>query len=81
MTGWDGLTDEGKTGCLKDLVGLLDSILNQGERKTGFVLLIYPFADTDEIRRLDYASNGDREDMEALLRSVIEKWEGDRELH
>lgn len=61
----------------------LDAILNgdaQGQdRKTGFVLLVFPFGNTDG--RCNYISNGaDRRDIVTLMREQIARFEGQPEV-
>jgi len=64
------------------LAVLLDAYLNDGakgqDRRTGFVLLVYPFAAFDEgDSRCNYVSNGaDRKDIVVLMREMIARFEG-----
>ena len=47
-------------------------------RKTGFVLLVFPFGDTSG--RANYISNGaDRKDIVVLMREMIARFEGQPE--
>lgn len=51
------------------------------DRKTGFVLLVYPFADFDKgDSRCNYISNGaDRKDVVTLMKEMIARFEGQPE--
>lgn len=62
----------------------LDEFLNDNargsERKTGFVLLVYPF-DGPEGARCNFISNGaDRRDLCTLFREMIARFEGQPEM-
>lgn len=61
----------------------LDKILNGdakgGDRKVGFVLLVFPFNSTDG--RCNYISNGaDRRDVVVLMKEQIKRFEGQPEV-
>jgi hypothetical protein len=61
----------------------LDEIFNgeaRGQdRKTGFVLLVFPFGSTDG--RCNYISNGaDRRDVVVMLKEQIARFEGQPEM-
>lgn len=77
----------------KDLEGFLESVaigldkvfngdLKGRARKTGFVLMVYPF--NDEMRtdgRCNYISNGaDRKDVVVLMKEMIARFEGQPEM-
>src|SRR4051812_34979054 len=48
-------------------------------RKTGFVLMVFPFGDTSG--RCNYMSNGaDRRDIVALMKEMIARFEGQPEI-
>ena len=48
-------------------------------RKTGFVLMVFPFADFDG--RCNYISNGaDRKDIVTLMKEMIQRFEGQPEM-
>ena len=50
------------------------------DRKTGFVLMVYPFGD-DTKGRCNYISNGaDRRDVVTLMKEMIARFEGQPEL-
>lgn len=50
-----------------------------GERKVGFVLLVFPFGDVDG--RANYISNGaDRKDVVTLFKEQIARFEGQPEM-
>jgi hypothetical protein len=60
----------------------LDSVLNGdlkgNDRKTGFVLLVFPFG--DDSGRCNYISNGaDRKDIVIMLKEQIARFEGQAE--
>lgn len=64
------------------LAGALDEMFN-GEvkgaaRKTGFVLMVFPFGDHG---RCNYISNGpDRRDVVTLMKEMIQRFEGQPEI-
>lgn len=65
------------------LAGALDQIFNgdaQGSaRETGFVLMVFPFGNTDG--RCNYISNGaDRRDIVILMKEMIARFEGQPEM-
>ena len=60
----------------------LDEFLNDGAkgdaRKTGIVVMVFPFGDT--IARCNYMSNGaDRRDIVTLMKEMIARFEGQAE--
>lgn len=71
-----------EAGLIEQMNGLargIDKIFNGdargAERKTGFVLLVFPFEGHDG--RCNYISNGaDRKDIVALFREQIRRFEG-----
>lgn len=69
---------------MNELAGLMDMFFNGeakgNDRKTGFVLLVFPFGD-DERGRCNFISNGaDRKDIVALFKEMIARFEGQPEL-
>ena len=62
----------------------LDEILNPdkettGERKTGFVVMLFPYG--DHSGRCNYISNGaDRRDVVILMKEMIARFEGQPEI-
>jgi hypothetical protein len=61
----------------------LDDTFNEGlrgkERKTGFVLLVFPFGEKEG--RCNYISNGaDRQDVVTMLKEQIARFEGQPEM-
>ncbi len=59
----------------------LDTMFNGGQvgkqRKTGFILMVFPFADKG---RCNYISNGaDRRDVVTLMKEMIARFEGQPE--
>lgn len=71
---------------MRAIASALDDILNPGEddadRKTGFVLMVYPIGQlTNGDARCNYVSNGaDRKDVVALMKEMIARFEGQPEL-
>lgn len=69
---------------MNDLAGRLDDMFNPlrhmtGKRKTGFVLLAFPFESTDG--RCNFISNGaDRKDIVVLFKEMIARFEGQPEV-
>lgn len=64
---------------MKRLAGFLDEYFNGtargADRKTGFVLLVFPFGASDG--RCNYISNGaDRRDIVTMFREQIARFEG-----
>lgn len=63
------------------LAGVLDNFFNDGkkgkERPTGFVLLVFPFANFDAgDSRCNYISNGaDRKDIAKMFRELLPRFE------
>lgn len=66
---------------MNDLAGSLDRLFNgdakRGERKTGFVLMVFDFG--DGAGRCNYISNADRADVTTLLREQLRRFEGQAE--
>lgn len=59
----------------------LDKVFNGDakghDRKTGFVLLVFPFGDADAKDRCNFISNGaDRRDIVTLMKEMIARFEG-----
>lgn len=55
----------------------LDEVLNGAkalERKWGFVLLVFPF-DAPDRTRINYVSNGKREDVRKAISELVARWE------
>jgi hypothetical protein len=67
---------------MQRLARVLDSVLNDGatgdDRKTGFCLMIFPFADFGG--RANYISNANRDDIIILLKEQLARFEGQPEL-
>lgn len=54
----------------------LDKICNpEGERKLGFVLLVFPFGGP-EGARCNYVSNAERKDIITALKEIVARFEG-----
>jgi hypothetical protein len=61
--------------AMKDLCKSIDLYLNtNGERENGFVLLVFPFGG-EPGRRVNYMSNGRREDMIKAMREWLDRVE------
>jgi hypothetical protein len=60
------------------LAKLLDEYFNPNldNKTTAFVLLIAPFGDDPE-GRVNYISNGRRQDMKKMMTEVIKRWGGE----
>jgi hypothetical protein len=68
---------------MNDLARFIDQFFNEHargkDRKTGFVLLVFPFKDHDG--RCNYISNGaDRKDIVTLMKEQIRRFEGQPEM-
>ena len=65
---------------MNKIAAVLDTVFNPGahgqDRKTGFVLLVYPFGEADQ-GRCNFISNGaDRGDLVTLFKEMIARFEG-----
>jgi hypothetical protein len=74
----DGPIEPGYVHEMQAIAGALDNIFNGEDhgqdRKTGFVLLVFPFG--NNYGRCNYISNGaDREDIVRLFREQIKRFE------
>lgn len=63
----------------------LDKVFNGeavgSERKTGFVLLVFPFGSEGEKDRCNFISNGaNRRDVVVLMKEMIRRFEGQPEM-
>jgi hypothetical protein len=71
---------------MNHVAAALDKVFNEGSkgnaRKTGFVLMIYPFGNLEKgDARCNYISNGaDRKDVVALMKEMIARFEGQPEM-
>lgn len=74
----DGPIAEEYREIMKGLAEALDDVLNdgqpKGERRAGFVLMVFPFNDHDG--RCNYVSNARREDIVVLLKEQLRRFEG-----
>jgi hypothetical protein len=62
---------------MRVLAKVLDDYLNpDGEKKTGFALLVFPFGQPNGKHRANYISNARREDMLDSMREFIARNEG-----
>lgn len=73
---------------MNDMAHALDSFFNginagkEGERETGFVLLVFPFGELAPggEKRTNYISNGaSRQDIVVLMKELITRFEGQAE--
>lgn len=89
----DGPIEEQYRAQMATIAKTLDEIFNGSEastlpglparkkqpRKTGFVLMVFPFGDFDG--RCNYISNGaDRRDIVTLMKEMIARFEGQPEM-
>ena len=59
---------------------IFNGVLKKDERKTGFVLLVFPFGEADA-GRCNFISNGaDRRDVVTLMKEMIARFEGQPEM-
>jgi hypothetical protein len=71
---------------MNTIAGVLDEAFNGNakgkDRKTGFVLMVYPFGNMEKgDARCNYISNGaDRKDVVTLMREMIARFEGQPEM-
>lgn len=79
----DGPIQAELRGFMNALADEIDSLLNgeaQGaDRKTGFVLLVFPFTKPDGTAyegRANYISNAKRDDIVVLLKQQLARFEG-----
>jgi len=68
---------------MRDVASMLDVMFNGdakgADRKTGFVLLVFPFGD-EQPSRCNFLSNGaDRRDVVVLMKEMIARFEGQPE--
>lgn len=62
----------------RTLDGIFNGELRGGDRKTGFILLVFPFGEQEG--RCNYISNGaDRRDVVVMLKEQIKRFEGQPE--
>lgn len=65
---------------MRNLAQGIDSILNGDDptktKELGFALLIFPFGETPSSDRINYLSNGRREDMICALKELVARFEG-----
>lgn len=79
----DGPIEEAYHAQMNAVAAGLDQIFNGDEkapnRKVGFVLLVFPFGDTEG--RTNFISNGaDRKDIVVLFKEIIARFEGQPEM-
>lgn len=69
---------------MNKLAATLDKIFNGdlkgAARKTGFVLLVFPFNDVGEGARANYISNAERADVIVMLKEQLARFEGQAEV-
>ncbi len=61
---------------MNDLALIVDRAFNGGQKpkKTGFVMLVFPFEDHEG--RCNYISNADRKDVVIMLKEQLKRFEG-----
>jgi hypothetical protein len=63
---------------MQQLARAIDDFFNEGatgdDRKTGFCLMVFPFADFDG--RANYVSNANRDDIVILLKEQLARFQG-----
>jgi len=79
----DGPIEEKHYALMNELAQQLDKLFNEPvtgkARETGFVLLVFPFGNIDG--RCNFISNGaDRQDIVALFKEMIARFEGQPEI-
>jgi hypothetical protein len=80
----DGPVQDEYHAKMAAIVQALDEMFNEGakgnDRKTGFVLMVFPFGD-DFDGRCNYMSNGAaREDIVTLMKEMIARFSGQPEI-
>ena len=78
----DGPIEPTHREVMNEIARVLDTVFNGGtlvkDRKTGFILLVFPFG--GEKGRCNYISNGaDRRDVIVMLKEQIARFEGQAE--
>jgi len=65
---------------MNSIAGVLDETFNGDakgkDRKTGFVLIVFPFDEVKEGGRANYVSNARRDDVVTMLKEQIKRFEG-----
>jgi hypothetical protein len=79
----DGPVQEKYHKMMTGIVTALDEVFNGKaggpDRKTGFVLMVFPFG--DDTGRCNYMSNGvSREDIMILMKEIVARFEGQPEM-
>ena len=76
----DAPIDEEKTDMMNAFAAALDRTSNGNKldkRKNGFILMVFPFTETGESEeRCNYISNAPREDVVALLKHQLARFDG-----
>jgi|SRR5215472_3598083 len=78
----DAPIEEQHVRMMNTLAGALDELFNGDakgtDRKTGFVLMVFPFEDGPG--RCNYISNANRADVVTLMKEQIKRFEGQPEM-
>jgi hypothetical protein len=78
----DGPIEPKHHQTMNALAGALDEMFNGDargpDRKTGFILMVFPFGNTDG--RANYISNAERADVVTMLKEQLARFEGQPEL-
>lgn len=69
----EALYQETMDTLAQGLEGIFNGDAQGADRKTGWVLMVFPFGDGG---RCNYISNADREDVVALMKEQIQRLEG-----
>jgi hypothetical protein len=78
----DGPIEAKHRRMMNTLASTLDELFNGdatgGDRKTGFILMVFPFGNTDG--RANYISNAERADVVNMLKEQLARFEGQPEM-
>lgn len=79
----DGPIEEAFREQMRQLGQLIDEFFNpvlpglpKGPKKTGFVLMVFPFDEVKDDGRCNYLSNANRDDIVIMLKEQIKRFEG-----
>jgi hypothetical protein len=78
----DGPIEARHHRMMNTLASTLDELFNGeatgADRRTGFILMVFPFGDTDG--RANYISNAERADIVVMLKEQLARFEGQPEM-
>lgn len=80
----DAPIEDAHRAMMNEIAARLDGLFNGDargqDRKTGFVLLVFPFGEADS-GRCNFISNGaDRKDVVVLMKEMIARFQGQPEI-